>query len=204
MGRQMAHAVQCFEDQIYDYLPHKVHQLCYPLPKQCTTGESFNISTTGNSSWWNNVLGLAHINQLILKVNRKIGLIWKVSEHLPSCAENIYTMYIRPIIDYGCVIYQYDNCSKHLQDKLEDAQRRGAVACTHAFSRTPTSTLLTELYWAGQHYQVSTRQDYFQILQLYKMKHQLTPDYLRTNFTTTTWTLLWISNSIQQQLRSSI
>ena len=117
----------------------------------------------------------AHINQLILKVNRKIGLIWKVSEHLPrSCAENIYTMYIRPIIDYGCVIY--DNCSKHLQDKLEDTQRRAAVACTRAFSRTPTSALLTELGWPT----LSTRRDYFRILQLYKMKNHLTPDYLRT------------------------
>ena len=82
-----------------------------------------------------------HINHIVSKANKKIGLIWKISGQLPrSCAENIYTSYIRPVLDYGCIIY--DNCSQHLADKLEAVQRNAAVACIRAFCRTPITALL--------------------------------------------------------------
>ena len=47
-----------------------------------------------------------HINTVINKSNKKIGLIWCLSLKVPhSCLTNIYTYYIRPFLEYGCVLY---------------------------------------------------------------------------------------------------
>ena len=110
----------------------------------------------------------AHITKLISKANRKIGLIWKISGHLPRiCAENMYNYCIRPVLDYGSTIY--DNCSKHLREKLEDTQRRAGIACTRAFCRTPTKVLLSELGWST----LETRRSYLRLLQMYKIMCQI-------------------------------
>ena len=117
----------------------------------------------------------AHITKLISKANRKIGLIWKISGHLPRiCAENMYSYYIRPVLVYGSTIY--DNCSKQLREKLEDTQRRAGIACTRAFYQTPTKVLLSELGWST----LETRRSYMRLLQMYKMKNHHVPNYLRT------------------------
>ena len=117
----------------------------------------------------------AHINHISTTANKKIGLIWKVSLQFPrTCAETIYTNYVRPVLDYGCAVY--DNCSRHLTNKLEGVQRNAAVACTRAFRRTPTSSLLTELGWCS----LEVRRKYFRLITLYKMIHNRTPGYLRS------------------------
>ena len=83
---------------------------------------------------------------MIQRASKKMGLIWKISEQFPrKCAENIYTLYIRPGLEYGCVLC--NSCSKQLKDKLEDRQRRAAIAGTRAFNRTPTIAVLKELGW---------------------------------------------------------
>ena len=117
----------------------------------------------------------AHINHISTIANKKIGLIWKVSLQFPrKCAETIYTNYVQPVLDYGCAVY--DNCSRHLTNKLEGVQRNAAVACTRAFRRTPTSSLLTELGWCS----LEVRCKYFRLITLYKMIHNRTPGYLRS------------------------
>ncbi len=116
-----------------------------------------------------------HIEQLILKSNKKIGLIWQISNQFPrSCAETIYTSYIRPILDYACICY--DNCSVNLNQRLEVVQRKAALACTRAIRRTPTKDLLAELGWST----LETRRKYFRLVQLHRIKNNLTPPYLRT------------------------
>ena len=83
-----------------------------------------------------------------------------------------YIHSIRPGLEYGCVLY--DSCSKQLKDKLEDTQRRAAIACTRAFNRTPTIAVLKELRWPT----MEKRRQYMRMLYMFKMKNQLTPRYL--------------------------
>ena len=88
----------------------------------------------------------AHIDNIISKANKKIGLIWRLSNHVPRFAvEIIYTTYIRPQLEYCAVIY--NNCTKETSNRLESCQRRAAIACTRAYQRTNTITLLEELGW---------------------------------------------------------
>ena len=115
-----------------------------------------------------------HINTIINRANKKIGLIWKLSNDIPRFAvENIYTSYIRPQLEYGCIIY--DNCSKDQNQRLEATQRRAAIACTRAYNRTSTQGLLDELGWTT----LQCRRSYYKLIQLYKMIHDQTPGYLK-------------------------
>jgi hypothetical protein len=116
-----------------------------------------------------------HIDKLISKASKKIGLMWKLSNSIPRFAvKNIYTAYIRPQLEYGCIIYA--SCNKEQSARLEAAQRRAAIACTRAYNRTPTKSLLEELGWST----LEKRREYFTLVQLYKMSNGLSPTYLET------------------------
>jgi len=114
-----------------------------------------------------------HINHTINKASKKINIIWKLSRELPRYAtENIYTSYIRPQLEYGCLVYT--SCTKAQSQRLESVQRRAAIACTGAFNRTSTDRLLGELAWPT----LETRRKYYGLLQMYKMANKLCPEYL--------------------------
>ena len=116
-----------------------------------------------------------HVKHLVSKVNKKIGLLWKVGTHFPrKCTDNIYCTYVRPLLDYGCSVY--DGMNRQLCDQLEAVQRRAALACTRAFNRTSSKALLNELGWPS----LESRRKYFRLVQLYRIKNNLTPEYLHT------------------------
>ena len=116
-----------------------------------------------------------HIDEQISKAGKKIGLIWKLSCSIPRFAvENIYTAYIRPQIEYANVVYA--NCTKEQSTRLEALQRRAAIACTRAYNRTPTKRILDELGWPT----LECRRNYSSLVQLYKIRHGLTPRYLHS------------------------
>ena len=115
-----------------------------------------------------------HINHVISKANRKIGLMWKLSSELPRYAvENIYTSYIRPQLEYSAVIY--NNCTREQSRRLEACQRKAAIACTRAYRRTNTENLLNELGWS----KLEDRRTYCGQVMLYKITNGLTPNYLQ-------------------------
>lgn len=117
-----------------------------------------------------------HINHAINKANKKMGVIWKLSKDIPRYAvENIYTSYIRPHLEYCCIIY--NNCTAEQSECLESVQRRAAMACTRAFNRTNSVKLLQELGWPT----LKDCRTYFILVQLYKMIHGQIPSYLATN-----------------------
>jgi hypothetical protein len=116
-----------------------------------------------------------HINMLINKASKKIGMIWKLSGDIPrSAVENIYTAYIRPQLEYGSIIYH--NCTEAQSNRLESVQRKAAVACTRAYNRTPTHALLDELGWET----LKNRRKYNALVQLYKMNNGHSPVYLQS------------------------
>ena len=85
-----------------------------------------------------------HINKQITKASKKLGLIWRLIESLPT-VEAIYTSYIRPQLEYGCIIYA--NCTKEQGARLELCQRKAAIACTQAYNKMSNRRLLEELGW---------------------------------------------------------
>ena len=69
-----------------------------------------------------------HIDNIISKCSRWIALIWKIQRKYPRfCLENVYTSYIRPILEYGHIVY--DNITDHNIRRLEAIQRMVMMNC---------------------------------------------------------------------------
>ena len=79
---------------------------------------------------------------------------------------------IRPILEYGCIIY--DNCPSGEAELLESVQLDAAHVCTGSLWKTSKYKLLEELGWAT----LSTRRKFFKLCTLFKMHHDLLPEYL--------------------------
>ena len=136
--------------------------------KQVVIHKHLGLTLTTNLNW------NEHIHQSIKKTNMLIGKIWTLNKHIPRMAlEDIYLAYIRPVLEYGCTIY--DNCSVALLQRLEHTQRRAALACTRAYSHTKHENLLAELGWN----KLEHRRSYLKLTTMYKIVHGNAPRYLQ-------------------------
>ena len=76
-----------------------------------------------------------HLEAVLCKINKTIGLILKLQNLLPRTALiTLYKAFVRPHLDYGDIIYdQTHNASFH--QKLESLQYNAYLAITEAISR---------------------------------------------------------------------
>ena len=86
-----------------------------------------------------------------------------------STLERLYVTLIRPILEYGCVIF--DACSQSDSQLLESVQYDAARICTGAFWNTNRASLLNELGWET----LETRRMCVRLNLLYKMINELVP-----------------------------
>jgi hypothetical protein len=115
-----------------------------------------------------------HLNKIISKASRKIGLLHKMRNNLPrSALSKYYISFIRPVLEYGSVVF--DNCTAHESHSLEQVQRRAAVLCTGAFKRSSYKCLLEELGWES----LEDRRKKAKLVLMFKILNNLTPNYLK-------------------------
>ena len=87
----------------------------------------------------------AHVDQKILKCNRIIGLIRRLSINLPRNALfTIYKSFVRLHLNYGDILYDKPN-NENFQNKLEKVQYRACLAITGAIQGTSRTNLYDEL-----------------------------------------------------------
>ena len=78
----------------------------------------------------------SHVNQKIKKCNKLIGLIRRLSVHLPRNALlAIYKSFVRPNLDYGDILYDKPD-NQNFKSKLEKVQYRACLAITNAIQGT--------------------------------------------------------------------
>ena len=88
----------------------------------------------------------SHIERISKSANRRIDTLKRIGHLIPRLTRiTIYKSMIRPILEYGGVIF--DNMTINLALKLESVQRSAAIACTGAITRTSTDLLLNEIGW---------------------------------------------------------
>jgi hypothetical protein len=87
--------------------------------------------------------------------------------------ENIYKTFIRPVLEYGCTIY--DNCPLYVSNYLEISQRSAALACTGAYKDTSHTALMQELSWSP----LTIRRNYLKLCQLHKILSGTCPPYVK-------------------------
>ena len=86
--------------------------------------------------------------------------------------ETIYISMIRPILEYGNVLY--DNCTLSNKWAIENIQRQAALLCTGGYRHTDYKNLLIELNWES----LSDRRKQHKLVILYKIINKIYPDYL--------------------------
>ena len=115
-----------------------------------------------------------HINMAIAKADRRLSVIRRCRNQIPRpCRETLYKTIIRPVLDYGDIIY--DSCLKSESDVLEKFQRKCALVCSGAFKITSHEKLLKELGWS----KLESRRSMHRLTLFYKIANSLTPSYLQ-------------------------
>ena len=116
----------------------------------------------------------SHINQKIKKCNKLIGIIRRLSVHLPRGALlTIYKSFIRPNLDYEDILYDKPN-NENFQQKLEKVQYRACLAITNAIQGTSKERLYDELGL----YSLAKRRWRSKLIFFYKIINGMLPDYL--------------------------
>ena len=114
-----------------------------------------------------------HINLAVLRASKRVNILKRLKFSMGrNSLIHIYQTMIRPILEYGCIIY--DNCTCGEAELLESVQLDAARVCTGALWNTSKYKLLEELGWAT----LSTRRKFFKLCTLFKMHHDLLPEYL--------------------------
>ena len=124
-----------------------------------------------------------HIDERVSKAGQQLGLLRRRGKFLSRAQkETIYCSMIRPIIEYGSMLY--NNCSLHDSNRIEGVQRKAALICTGAIKRTESKKLMTELNWDS----LSQRRAFAKLCILYKIIKGMSPPYLGQRYIVTSST----------------
>jgi hypothetical protein len=115
-----------------------------------------------------------HINRISVKASKCVGLMRRVCRELPrACLENLYLTMVRPIIEYGGVLF--DGSPMNHTAPLDKIQREAGLVCTGAYKHTKNITLMKELGWNS----LNTRRSMQKSCIMFKIQNNLAPTYLK-------------------------
>jgi hypothetical protein len=114
-----------------------------------------------------------HIDNLISKGAKCVGLLKRICRDVPrECLEILYKSMIRPILEYGNIIF--DGCSDTSSKRLENVQRQAALTCTGAYRHTKHTNLLEELGWPP----LSQRRKHHRLNVMFKLQRGMAPPHI--------------------------
>ena len=126
-----------------------------------------------------------HLNEKIMKAKRIVGIIKYLSSFLPlKTLDQMYKALVRSHLDYCDTIYHMPALNNQinlgvpltsLMETVERTQYQAALAITGAWQGSNQSKLYEELGWES----LSDRRWCRRILQIHKIKNNMTPSYLR-------------------------
>ena len=86
-----------------------------------------------------------HLNNVLSKVNKTNGLLWKLQAFLPrQSLVTVYKAFIRLHLDYRGIIYD-QTCNDSFHQKMDSIQYNSALATTSALRGTSREKLYQEL-----------------------------------------------------------
>ena len=135
--------------------------------KQVESHCHLGVDLESDFSW------LTHIQRISGKASKCVGLMRRTCRELPrECMENLYTTMVRPIMEYGGVLF--DGCPKNQSTLLDKVQREAALVCTGAYKHTKNTNLMHEVGWTS----LGTRRSMQKACVMYKIQNNLAPAYL--------------------------
>jgi len=116
-----------------------------------------------------------HVDNAILKINKGISVIKKLCHTLPrkSLLTILYKAFLRPLIDYGDIIYDQPN-NETFCEKLKSVQYKAALAITGAIQGTSREKIYQELGLES----LKNRRWYKRLCCMFKIINEEAPKYL--------------------------
>jgi hypothetical protein len=147
--------------------PNPILRLNGEVIKEALTHKHLGLTFNQTLTWSD------HIKLLSTKAAQCVGLLRRICRDVPrECLEILYKYMIRPLLEYGDVIFD-GSADTHIK-KLEEVQRQAALACTGAYRHTKSDILLDELGWPP----LALRRKNHRMSQMYKIQMGLAPTYL--------------------------
>jgi hypothetical protein len=140
--------------------------------RRVTSHRHLGITISSNMSWTEHIDNVCATAGIRLNILRKLG--HKLSRRT---LELLYKAYIRPLLEYGSVIFS-DSCSSDAL-KLDQIQNQAALICTGALFTTNRSHLIEELSWPS----LGDRRNEMRACIAYKALHDMAPKYLSDIYT---------------------
>jgi hypothetical protein len=147
--------------------PKPILKLKGAIVKEVQSHKHLGLTFNNTLTWTD------HIDKLVNKASQCVGLLRRICREVPrECLETLYKAMIRPLLEYGDVIY--DGSAESHTKRLEDVQRDAAITCTGAYKHTKHSNLLDELGWPP----LSYRRKQHRLNTMFKIQNGLAPPYL--------------------------
>jgi hypothetical protein len=116
-----------------------------------------------------------HVKSISTKANRVLNYLLPLKMKLDrKSLQTAYFSFIRPILEYGDVIWDTSKENDHTLDMLESINLNAARLVTGATARCNTAKLYEEIGWES----LKDRRKKHRLIMLYKMVYQLAPQTL--------------------------
>ena len=120
---------------------------------------------------------IEHVNNLTIKATRQLNILKSLQYKLDrKTLEVVYISFIRPVLEYASVVW--DGCNQSQCNQLENIQLAAARVVTGAMKTTSIAKLYEEIGWET----LAKRREIAKLIQMYKIIHNIGPDYLRNVF----------------------
>ena len=114
-----------------------------------------------------------YINSLLSKCNRLISIFKRYKYRWSRMAlETCYKSFVRPIIEYGNIIY--DSCTQGQSKQIESLQLEAARLVTGTKKGSSPSNLVSELGWES----LQSRRSNAKNVKMYEIANRIAPSYL--------------------------
>jgi hypothetical protein len=147
-----------------------------PDPKLFLDNEQLSVVQTYKhlGIHFNNKLNFRdHIQKISTRASKQLDVMKSLKYKLDrKTLEAIYMSYVRPILEYGCIIF--DNCDKDCKSMLENIQLEACRIITGGIRGTSHEALYEESGWE----KLEERRKRYKILLFHKMINKTAPSYL--------------------------
>ena len=114
-----------------------------------------------------------HIENISTSASKVLGIMRNLKYKLRRKTLNqLYISFLRPLLEYASVVW--DNCTQYEKETLERIQHEAARIVTGTTRSISLVNLYKEIGWLS----LSDRRKYQKLTYIYKIVHNLTPDYL--------------------------
>ena len=135
--------------------------------KEVNTHKHLGLHFSKGGSWHHQIQYIK--DKAWTRINTMRKLKFKLDR---TSLEMIYSAFIRPILDYGDVVW--DNCAKYEKEELEKIQHKTVRIDTGSTRLISINSLYNEIKWDS----LQKRWDDHKLSLFFKMKNNLTPPYL--------------------------